>query len=263
MDRVLPVVSFLRRLRPSLPISVDTRRVEVARAALDEGADVVNVVTGLDAPAELLALVAGRGAAIVLNHCRGTPQTTFGESSFQDVTREVASDLADACTRAASFGIPHEKIFLDPGFGFGKKPGENFELLSRLSVPPGRPRGRASRTWNAGRPADRLPESLAAAASLSERRGRTSTSASTTSRRRFVFSRSLLAAVAGPCQVAGPPHAPHPKSRRVEVLPVSSEDARLFDRWNPGTAGEPPPETVRWSCPPPRGCIWRRPAASS
>ncbi len=170
--RVLPVISHLRKMRPSLPISVDTRRTEVARAALNEGADVVNVVTGLDAPEELLVLVAERGAVLVLNHCRGTPQTTFEESSFQDVTREVASDLAAARTRAASFGISREKIFLDPGFGFGKKPGENFALLAGLSrlAPPGTPlvagfSRKAFLGTVAGRPAtDRLPESLAAVA---------------------------------------------------------------------------------------------------
>ena len=63
LDRVLPVLSYLRRRLPSLPLSVDTRRAEVARAALDAGADIVNVVTGLDIPDELLELVASRGAA--------------------------------------------------------------------------------------------------------------------------------------------------------------------------------------------------------
>jgi dihydropteroate synthase len=170
--RVLPVISSLRRSRPSLPISIDTRRTEVARAALDAGADVVNVVTGLAVADDLLGLIARRGAALVLNHCRGTPSTTFEESSFRDVAREVASDLAAARTRAISSGIPPEKIFLDPGFGFGKKPDENFALLSRLAdlAPPGTPlvAGASRKAFLgaiAGRPpSDRLPESLAAAA---------------------------------------------------------------------------------------------------
>lgn len=170
--RVLPVLSSLRRKLPSLPLSVDTRRIEVARAALEAGADVVNVVTGLAVPEDLLALVASRGAAIVLNHCRGTPQTTFEESSFSDVAAEVAADLAAARTRAISFGIPPEKIFLDPGFGFGKKPDENFALLAHLAdlAPPGTPlvAGASRKAFLgtvAGRPVgDRLPESLGAAA---------------------------------------------------------------------------------------------------
>ena len=170
--RVLPVLSSLRRKRPSIPISVDTRRLSVARAALDAGADIVNVVTGLDVPAGLLELVARSGAAIVLNHCRGTPSTTFEESSFQNVTEEVAVDLKRARARAISSGISENKIFLDPGFGFGKTPEQNFALLGALDrlAPPGVPLvvGASRKAFLgtiASRPAsDRLPESLAAIA---------------------------------------------------------------------------------------------------
>lgn len=172
MARVLPVISSLRGKRPSFPISVDTRRAEVVRAALDAGADVVNVVTGLHVPPELLDLVAARGAALVLGHCRGAPSTTFEESSFSDVAAEVAADLAAASARAVSFGIPPEKILLDPGFGFGKNADQNFALLSRLAdlAPPGTPlvAGASRKAFLgsvAGRPpSDRLPESLGAAA---------------------------------------------------------------------------------------------------
>ncbi|MCM3877804.1 MAG: dihydropteroate synthase, partial [Thermoanaerobaculia bacterium] len=170
--RVLPVLSRLRELRPSLPISIDTRCASVARAALDAGADVVNVVTGLDVPEDLLKLVASCGAALVLNHCRGTPSTTFEESSFTDVVAEVAADLNAARARAMSFGIQADKILLDSGLGFGKNPDQNFDLLSRLSevAPPGTPLVvGASRKAFLGSlfdrpPSDRLPESLGAAA---------------------------------------------------------------------------------------------------
>jgi dihydropteroate synthase len=172
LGRVLPVISRLRALRPSIPISVDTRRAEVARAAVDAGADMVNVVTGLDVPADLLELVANRGAAIVLNHCRGTPSTTFEESSFQDVTQEVTADLERARARAISSGISESKIFLDPGFGFGKTTEQNFALLGALDrlAPSGVPLVvGASRKAFLGAVSgaavdDRLPESLAAAA---------------------------------------------------------------------------------------------------
>jgi dihydropteroate synthase len=170
--RVLPVLSSLRRKRPSVPISVDTRRFSVARAALDAGADVVNIVTGLDASDELLSAIATARAAVILNHCRGNPQTTFEESSFQDVVREVAADLAAARARAISAGISEQRIFLDPGFGFGKTPDQNFALLGALDrlAPPGVPLvvGASRKAFLgtlAGTPAnDRLPESLAAVA---------------------------------------------------------------------------------------------------
>ena len=174
--RVLPVLSLLRSMRPSLALSVDTRRASVARAAFDAGADVVNVVTGLDVPADLLELVVSRGAAIVLNHCRGMPSTTFEESSFQNVTREVAVDLEKARARAISAGISEQRIFLDPGLGFGKTPGQNFALLGALDrlAPPGVPLvvGASRKAFLgtvSGAPVnDRLPESLAAVAVCAE-----------------------------------------------------------------------------------------------
>jgi len=174
--RVLPVLSYLRRNLPSFPLSVDTRRVEVARAALDAGADMVNVVTGLDVSPEVLELVAKSGAALVLNHCRGTPSSTFEESSFTDVVAEVAADLNEARTRAISSGIRAENIFLDPGLGFGKTPEQNFALLGALDrlAPPGVPLvvGASRKAFlgtAAGSPvSDRLPESLAAAAVCAE-----------------------------------------------------------------------------------------------
>ena len=175
-QRVLPVVEALREKRPLLPISVDTRRTEVARRALDAGADMVNVVIGLDVPDDLLALVAERGAGLVLGHCRGTPQTTFQVSRFHDVVSvfvsEVAADLAAARSRALAAGVPPASLFVDPGFGFGKSPEQNFALLGALDrlAPPGIPLvvGASRKAFLgsvSGRPPrERLPESLAAVA---------------------------------------------------------------------------------------------------
>jgi dihydropteroate synthase len=174
--RVLPVLSYLRRNLPSFPLSVDTRRVEVARAALDGGADVVNIVTGLSASDEMLSMIAAAGVAVILNHCRGTPSSTFRESSFTDVVAEVAADLNAARTRALSSGIRAENILLDPGLGFGKTPEQNFALLGALDrlAPQGAPLvvGASRKAFLgtvAGAPVgDRLPESLAAAAVCAE-----------------------------------------------------------------------------------------------
>ncbi len=174
--RVLPVVEALRDRRPSLPISVDTRRTEVARRALDAGADLVNVVTGLDVSDDLLALVATRGTGLVLSHCRGTPQTTFQVSRFNDVVSEVAADLAAARTRALAAGVLPATLFVDPGFGFGKSPEQNFALLGALDrlAPPGVPLvvGASRKAFLgsvSGRPPrERLPESLAAVAIVAQ-----------------------------------------------------------------------------------------------
>jgi dihydropteroate synthase len=171
--RVVPVVAGIRAANPSVPISVDTRRTEVARRALDAGADVVNLVTGLEPPSGLLDLVAERDAAIVLNHMRGLPATTFEVSRFgPDVVAEVAADLARARRRALVAGIRPDRIVLDPGLGFGKTPDQNFALLAGVALlaPEGVPLVvGASRKAFLGSlsgkpPAERLPESLAACA---------------------------------------------------------------------------------------------------
>ena len=178
VERVVPVVAGIRAADASIAISVDTRRTEVARRALDAGADVVNLVTGLDPPEGLLDLVAEREAAIVLNHMRGLPATTFEVSRFSpDVVADVAADLARARRRCLVAGVRPDRILLDPGLGFGKDAAQNFELLDRLPelAPEGTPLvvGASRKAFLgslSGRPpAERLPESLAACAVAVER----------------------------------------------------------------------------------------------
>jgi dihydropteroate synthase len=172
LRRVLPVVEVLRRTHPGLPISVDTRKAEVAEACLAAGADVVNLVTGLDAGPELLDVVARHGAALILNHCRGTPQSTFAASRFEDVVAEVALDLEAARATAVAAGVAPERILLDPGLGFGKSSDDCFALLAGLDrlAPAGVPLvvGASRKAFLGtvrGTPAtDRLPESLGAVA---------------------------------------------------------------------------------------------------
>jgi dihydropteroate synthase len=171
LRRVVPVIRTVHAARPSLAISVDTRKAEVARAALDEGASIVNVVSGLHVPEEMLALVSERGAGLILNHMRGTPETTFTVSRFADVVRDVGADLTAARARAIAGGVPAARIAVDPGFGFGKSPEESHALLARLSdlEPQDAPlvvgASRKGFLDVAGVPASgRLPESLAAVA---------------------------------------------------------------------------------------------------
>ena len=182
LARVVPVVAGLRAANATVAISVDTRRTEVARRALDAGADVVNLVTGLDPPDDLLRLVLDRDASIVLNHMRGVPSTTFDVSRFgPDVVADVASDLAQARRRCLVAGVRPDRILLDPGLGFGKTPEQNFALLAGLgSVAPdgvpivlGASRKAFLGSLSGRPPGERLPESLAACAVAVERlRGR-------------------------------------------------------------------------------------------
>ena len=128
--RVLPVIRLLRA-RLAVPVSVDTRRAEVARAALDEGVEVVNDVSALADP-EMGPLVAEHGAGVVLMHMRGTPQTMQQDPRYDDVAGEVASELGDALRRAAAAGIADQAVVVDPGIGFAKTAEHNLELIARL-----------------------------------------------------------------------------------------------------------------------------------
>jgi dihydropteroate synthase len=130
--RVLPV---LRAIRAALgvPVSVDTRKSAVARAALAEGAHAINDVSALGDPA-MAAAVAETDAGLVLMHMRGTPETMQTRVDYHDVAEEVAAELAPALVRAVEAGIGAERIVVDPGIGFAKTGEQNLELIARLGV---------------------------------------------------------------------------------------------------------------------------------
>jgi dihydropteroate synthase len=170
LRRVLPVIRGLRAQGLGVPISIDTWKGAVARAALATGADLVNDVTGLSDP-DLGAAVAAAGAPVVLQHTRGTPADMASRASYGDVMAEVIAELGEALRRADAAGIPRERIILDPGIGFAKDAAQSVELMARLGelralgrpllVGPSRKRFVAALAGGAG-PADRLPGTLAA-----------------------------------------------------------------------------------------------------
>ena len=131
LARVVPVIERLRA-KSRVPVSVDTCRVSVAKAALDAGADIVNDVTALADPA-MRDLVAARDAAVVLMHMQGTPRTMQQDPRYADLVGEVFRFLAEAVRRAESAGVRRERIAVDPGFGFGKTVAHNLEILARLA----------------------------------------------------------------------------------------------------------------------------------
>lgn len=130
--RVVPVI---RRLKEALdvPVSVDTRRAQVARAALEVGADVVNDVSALADP-EMPRVVAASGAGVVLMHMRGTPRTMQQEARYGDVAAEVTAELGASLERAVAAGIAPERVVVDPGIGFAKEAEHNLTLLARLEA---------------------------------------------------------------------------------------------------------------------------------
>jgi dihydropteroate synthase len=131
LARVLPVVEGLAGGEAT--ISVDTSKAAVAAAALDGGAEIVNDVTALRGDPEMAALCAERGATVVLMHMAGSPRTMQRDPHYDDVVAEVDSFLAERMAVAIATGIAEERIWLDPGIGFGKTAAHNLELLRRLS----------------------------------------------------------------------------------------------------------------------------------
>lgn len=132
LRRVVPVVERLRARRFPLPISVDTTKGIVARAALAAGADLVNDVTALSDP-ELARVVAAAGAPVVLMHMRGTPADMQSRAVYGDVVRDVAGELEAALVRAEAAGIPRHHTILDPGIGFAKTAEQSVELVARVA----------------------------------------------------------------------------------------------------------------------------------
>jgi dihydropteroate synthase len=130
-QRVLEVIRRLRSRHADLVISIDTTKAEVAAAALEAGADVVNDVTGGHAPG-MLEVVAESGAALIIMHMRGTPRTMQADTSYRHVVAEVHQYLAERACAAAAAGIDAARTWLDPGIGFGKDDAGNISLLAAL-----------------------------------------------------------------------------------------------------------------------------------
>ena len=134
IDRVVPVIAELKKHRYDLIVSVDTRKAEVARAALQAGADLVNDVSGLTYEPALAAVTAEYRAALVLMHMRGTPATMQKAEHlvYGDIIAEVRNFLQQATDLALAAGVPANGIVWDPGLGFAKDREQNLELLQRL-----------------------------------------------------------------------------------------------------------------------------------
>jgi dihydropteroate synthase len=133
ISRVVPVIAGLAK-RGIGPISVDTRKAEVARAALDAGAAVINDVSGLSFDAAMADVAGKSGAGVILMHMRGTPATMDSLAEYTHVAAEVAQELGAVAERAETAGVTHERIVLDPGFGFAKRAEHNFRLLDELAT---------------------------------------------------------------------------------------------------------------------------------
>ena len=135
LDRVAPVLEGVLAGEPGdagVAISIDTSKVAVAEAALEMGAEIVNDVTALRSEPQLGALCGERDCGLVLMHMQGTPRTMQENPSYDDVVDDVKAFLAERIEFATSEGVSEERIWVDPGIGFGKTVEHNLELLRRL-----------------------------------------------------------------------------------------------------------------------------------
>jgi dihydropteroate synthase len=132
-NRVAPVVAGLAADNGAgVPVSIDTSKASVAEAALDAGAEIVNDVTAFRADPELAGLCGERGCGVVLMHMLGTPRTMQENPKYDDVVDDVTAFLAERIEVAMAAGVDEERIWIDPGIGFGKTLEHNLELLRRL-----------------------------------------------------------------------------------------------------------------------------------
>ncbi|MGL5062719.1 MAG: dihydropteroate synthase [Microcoleus sp.] len=135
LDRVIPVVEMLRqksRIFGNVPISVDTTRSEVAKAAVEAGADTINDISGATFDSQMLQTVANLKVPIILMHLRGTPQTMQKMTKYRDLIGEIGEFLENRIEAAVAAGIDKSQIIIDPGIGFAKNCNQNLEILREL-----------------------------------------------------------------------------------------------------------------------------------
>ena len=131
--RLIPVISSVRE-KTDVLISVDTTKSEVAEAALDAGASIINDISSLRVDPEMASLVVQRDAPVILMHMKGTPKTMQINPSYTDLLEEVKSFLRERIELALASGFKKEKIIIDPGIGFGKRYEDNLTLINNLLV---------------------------------------------------------------------------------------------------------------------------------
>jgi dihydropteroate synthase len=129
--RVIPVIRMLRG-RVRSPISIDTYKAEIAKAAIAEGAAIVNDVSGLRYEPALAGIVARTGAALIVMHTRGRSRTMYQEAEYDDVVSAVICELKESIAAAAGAGVGRDQLIVDPGIGFAKRPADSYGVLARL-----------------------------------------------------------------------------------------------------------------------------------
>jgi len=129
--RLLPVLKEIRKVYPTIIISIDTYRAEIARIAAGEGADMINDISGGTFDRQMISTIAHLGIPFIIMHIQGTPENMQLNPDYEDVVKEVRSFLLQQARKLESAG--HDQIILDPGFGFGKTVEHNYQILEGLN----------------------------------------------------------------------------------------------------------------------------------
>ncbi len=131
LSRVIPIIKAVRK-KTNIPISIDTRKSEVAQQAIDAGADMVNDISAFRTSSDMAKIVAETDVPIILMHMLGTPQNMQSDPTYDSVNNEIISFFGERIQFAVSQGIDKSKLILDPGIGFGKRLSDNLMILSNI-----------------------------------------------------------------------------------------------------------------------------------
>lgn len=132
LARTIPVIRTIRRISPTIPISIDTRKAAVARAAIEAGAGLINDISGLRDDPEMVKLAVETGVELCIMHMRGTPATMQQNPQYEDTVTEVIEELGTMLLPVLEAGVARDRIILDPGIGFGKRFSDNWMILRHL-----------------------------------------------------------------------------------------------------------------------------------
>lgn len=132
LEKLIPMLNFIKEEGIKIPISIDTRSAEVAKECTKAGADIINDVSGLDFDKNMAKTIAKLGTPVVIQHSKGTPETMQIEPVYENLIEEIFFDLKNKIDSAIAAGIKPENIIVDPGIGFGKTTEDNFEIIRRV-----------------------------------------------------------------------------------------------------------------------------------
>lgn len=133
IKRVIPVLAKIKSNHPEIVLSIDTTKSEVAEAALKEGADILNDISGLQLDSKIADLAAEYNAGLILMHMRGTPANMKTLCDYENLIEEIKQFLSTAANQANQAGVPKENIMLDPGLGFAKNPSQNIGIMQKIA----------------------------------------------------------------------------------------------------------------------------------